>query len=164
MTLAAELVNLRMVPIDRVLQRAFRAGRSVAVASRKNVEIKVVGHGLMIDKSLADAISDPLIHLVRNAVDNGIENELQRVGAGKNAQGKISIEATTLQGQTRIRVTDDGRGINPEFICTAGRNLGVVSDDKQLDMEQSVRLLPFRVFNDGRCIRNLWTRCRTRCC
>jgi len=141
MALASELVNLRMVPIDRVLQRAFRAGRSVAVAADKKVEINVVGHDLAIDKSLADAISDPLIHLMRNAVDHGIEDESRRVSAGKNPLGKISIEATTLQGQTRIRVTDDGRGIDPHFICAAGRRLGVLAHDKQLDLEQSVRLL-----------------------
>src|SRR6185503_19139240 len=141
LSLASELVNLRMVPLDRVLQRAFRAGRSVAAAAGKEIDFKVVGHSLKIDKSLSDAIADPLIHLVRNAVDHGIETADERSKVGKGRRGTISIEAKASQGQTRIRVTDDGRGIEPELVRVAGRRLGVLTDDRQIDMEKSLRLI-----------------------
>ncbi len=141
MKLAAELVSLRMVPIDRVLQRAYRAGRSAAASEAKAIEFSVRGNDLQVDKSLADAISDPLIHLVRNAVDHGIESESERKAGGKNARGVIRIEAFALQGQTRIRVSDDGRGIVPNLVASAAWRRGVIPDGALLDMEQSLRLL-----------------------
>ncbi|HEY6806290.1 MAG TPA: ATP-binding protein [Pyrinomonadaceae bacterium] len=141
LSLAAELVNLRMVSIERVLQRAFRSGRSVALSSGKEIEFSIVGHKLKIDKSLSDTIADPLIHLVRNAVDHGIETEAERTTAGKTRYGTIRIEATTLQGQTRIRVIDDGRGIDPGRVSDAGRQLGVLNSEHELDIEQSVRMI-----------------------
>jgi two-component system chemotaxis sensor kinase CheA len=141
LSLASELVNLRMVSIERVLQRAFRSGRSVALSSGKEVEFTIVGHKLKIDKSLSDMIADPLIHLVRNAVDHGIETEAERTNAGKSRHGSIRIEATTLQGQTRIRVIDDGRGIDPGRVSNAGRESGVLNNESELDIEQSVRMI-----------------------
>jgi len=141
MELAAELVNLRMVQLDRVLQRAFRAGRSAAAAAKKEVDFTVVGHDLRIDKSLADAIADPLVHLVRNAVDHGIEIPVERTAAGKNRRGEIRIEASTRQGQIHIRVIDNGRGIDSKLVCSAGLRLGVIPDGSSLSIDQSLRLL-----------------------
>ena len=141
MSLAAALINLRMVPLERVLQRAFRAGRSVAAAADKDIDFEVAGQDLKIDKSLADAISDPLIHLVRNAVDHGIESKNERQASGKSLRGNIRIEASTQQGQTRLEVTDDGKGIDPELVCRVGKDLGLLAEDAQLDIDQSLRLL-----------------------
>ena len=141
MELASELVNLRMVHIDRVLQRAFRAGRSAAAAAKKEIDFTVAGHDLQIDKSLADAIADPLVHLVRNAVDHGIEIPVERTAAGKNRRGEIRIEASTRQGQTHIRVIDNGRGIEPNLVRDAGLRLGVIPDGSSLSIDQSLRLL-----------------------
>ena len=141
MELAAELVNLRMVQIDRVLQRAFRAGHSAAAAAKKEVDFTVVGHNLQIDKSLSDVIADPLVHLVRNAVDHGIEIPVERTAAGKNRRGEIRIEASTRQGQIHIRVIDNGRGIDPNLVCGAGLRLGVIPEGSSLSIDQSLRLL-----------------------
>lgn len=141
MRLAADLVNLRMLPVDRVLQRAFRAGRSAAVIAGKEVDFRVLGSDIKIDKSLSDTISDPLFHLVRNAVDHGIESPTERREAGKKIRGSISIEASTIQGRTKIRVTDDGRGIDPELVCKAASRLGLLPQGGQLDIDQSVRMI-----------------------
>ena len=141
MSLAADLINLRMVPLERVLQRAFRAGKSVAAAADKEIDFLVQGQDLKIDKSLADAISDPLIHLVRNAVDHGIEDKSDREALGKPLRGNIRIEASTQQGQTRIEVSDDGKGIDPELVCRVGKDLGLLADNAHLDIDQSLRLL-----------------------
>ena len=97
--LSAQTINLRMVSIDRVLQRALRSGRAAALAAEKQIDFIVTGRDLLLDKSLADTVADPLIHLVRNAVDHGIEDHAQRLQLGKPGRGSILIEATTTQGK-----------------------------------------------------------------
>ena len=141
MQLAADLVDLRMVPIDRVLQRAYRAGRSAAVAAGKKIAFEVIGGDIKIDKALSDAIADPLIHLARNAVAHGIETEPERLKAGKDRKGNIRIEASTLQGRTTIKVSDDGRGIDSESICNEAKRLDLIAEDARIDLERSVRLI-----------------------
>ena len=136
-----ELINLRMVSLGPTLQRAARAGRAVARAATKEIDFEIVGSDLRVDKMLADAIADPLIHLVRNAVDHGIEVTGERLRAGKNAQGTIRIEAAEQDSQTVIRVTDDGRGIDPELISKAAARLGIEGSSGPLDLERSLRLI-----------------------
>jgi chemotaxis protein histidine kinase CheA len=88
-----------------VLQRAVRAGQTAAAALGKEIEFEVHGADLSVDKSTWQVVADPLLHLVRNAVDHGIEQ-----------RGKITISAETLSDQFLIRVSDDGRGIDPQTI------------------------------------------------
>jgi len=99
--LSAELINLPATPDEGVLQQVLRAGRAAAVVTAKEVDFEVRGEDLLLDKTLVA----PLVHLVRNAVDHGIESS-----------GKIMIEVTTHDGETKITVTDDGRGIEPALI------------------------------------------------
>ncbi len=141
MQLAADLVDLRMVPIDRVLQRAYRAGRSAAIAAGKKIAFEVIGGDIKIDKALSDAIADPLIHLARNAVAHGIETEPERLKAGKDRKGNIRIEASTLLGRTTIKVSDDGRGIDSESISNEAKRLDLIAEDARIDLERSVRLI-----------------------
>jgi two-component system chemotaxis sensor kinase CheA len=139
--LAADLVNLRMVSVARILQRAVRAGRSAALAANKEIDFVVTGHDLQLDKSLVDAVADPLIHLVRNAVDHGIENTELRKQRGKNEKGLIRIDAVSIQGQTRIIVTDDGRGIDPAAVADAATRMGVLERGSVIGVDHSVRLV-----------------------
>jgi two-component system chemotaxis sensor kinase CheA len=136
-----ELINLRMVSLGPTLQRAARAGRAAARQSAKEVDFQVTGADLRLDKLLADAIADPLIHLVRNAVDHGIETAEERAQAGKDARGRVRIEAFSEGSQSRVRVTDDGRGIDPSLISEAAKKLGVAETDGTLDLERSLRLI-----------------------
>jgi two-component system chemotaxis sensor kinase CheA len=110
--LSAELVNLRMVSIGNPLERALRAGQSAARATSKEVEFEVSGN----DQSLPEVLANPLLHLVRNAVDHGIETSDERIGVGKPSRGKIVIEITRSGDQTIVTVTDDGRGIDPAVV------------------------------------------------
>lgn len=139
--LSAELVNLRMVTAEKLLSRALRAGRSAAVATGKEIEFELRGQDLLLDNSLSEAIADPLVHLVRNAVDHGIESADVRVQLGKPLKGRITIEAAAFQGQTRITVTDDGRGIDPAVVEKAAKRLGIVDPDALVNSEKCVRLL-----------------------
>jgi|GEM_PF-715622 len=111
---SAELVKLPAVPFGGVFQQALQAGRSAALATGKEVDFKVRGHDLKLDKTFCEVIANALVHLVRNAVDHGIEASDERVKLGKNRRGNIVIEAASLEEQIRITVTDDGRGIDPE--------------------------------------------------
>jgi two-component system, chemotaxis family, sensor kinase CheA len=141
MGLEDELINLRMVSLGPTLQRAARAGRAAARAAEKEVFFEIVGTELRLDKVLADAMADSLVHLVRNAVDHGIESAEERVRAGKEKRGSVRIEAVSEGSQTRVRVTDDGRGIEPRVIAEAANRLGIVESDYTLDIERSLRLI-----------------------
>jgi two-component system, chemotaxis family, sensor kinase CheA len=135
-----ELINLRMVPLGPTLQRAVRAGRAAARQS-KQVDFVITGTDLRLDKMIVDAIADPLIHLVRNAVDHGIETAEERTKAGKKASGVIRIDAFTEGSQSRVRVTDDGSGIDPGLISEAAKRLGLSPADCALDLERCLRLI-----------------------
>jgi two-component system chemotaxis sensor kinase CheA len=141
LTLEEELINLRMVTLGPTLQRAMRAGRSAARASSKSIQFHVTGAEARIDKIVADAIADPLVHLVRIAVDLGIEGSAVRERSGKSAGGTILIAAVKEGSQTIIRVTDDGQGIDPVQVSDAARRLGIVEPDARLDFERSLRLI-----------------------
>ncbi len=141
MDLENELINLRMVSLTSTLQRVMRTGRTAARSTGKEIDFEVAGKDLRVDKMLADTLADPLIHLVRNAVDHGIESEGDRVRLGKERRGKVRIEASSEGAQSRIRVTDDGRGIDPQMISEAAARLGIVTGPAKLDFERSVRLI-----------------------
>lgn len=136
-----KLIGLRMVSLAPVLQRAARAGRAAARLTNKEIDFEVVGSNLKLDKLLSDAIADPLIHLVRNAVDHGIETPQQPTQSPERKRGLVRIEVTSEGRQTCVRVTDNGRGVDPELISQAAIKLGVIGKDTLLDMDHSVRML-----------------------
>jgi two-component system chemotaxis sensor kinase CheA len=136
-----ELINLRMVSLGPTLQRAMRAGRAAARLAAREIDFEIVGGDLRLDKLLADAIADPLIHLVRNAVDHGIESSEERVQAGKKRRGTVRIEAVNEGSQSRLKVVDDGRGIDPLLVSEAALRLGILPADSALDIQRSLRLI-----------------------
>lgn len=140
-SLEDELINLRLVTLGPTLQRTVRAGRAAARLGAKEIDFEISGADLRLDKLLVEAIADPLIHLVRNAVDHGIETVEERTRAGKTPRGTVRIEAVSEGSQSRLRVVDDGRGVDPAFISTAAQGLGLFAHEDQLDMEQSLRLI-----------------------
>ena len=100
-----ELRCSETISLAAVLQRAIRAGQSAALTLGKTIEFELHGEDLILEESLCNTIADPLLHLVRNAVDHGIEDK-----------GKITIEASREDDQIKIKVTDNGRGIDPETL------------------------------------------------
>jgi two-component system chemotaxis sensor kinase CheA len=135
-----DLINLRMVSLGATLQRAVRAGKTAARASGKEVNFEVSGADIRLDKLLAEALADPLIHLVRNAVDHGIETPAERESAGKNPRGTVRLEGISEGSQTRVRVMDDGRGVDPDTVFAAAARLGI-THEPQLNIEGSLRLI-----------------------
>jgi len=136
-----KLINLRMVSLGLMLQRAVRAGKAAARLAGKEIDFEIVGGDLRLDKLFADAIANPITHLVRNAVDHGIENNEERVQAGKKRRGTVRIEAVSEGSQSRLSVVDDGRGIDPLLVSQAALRLGILPGNSTLDIEGSLRLI-----------------------
>ena len=114
--LRSRVMQLRVVSFSRAVDHLPRALREMCLTYDKDVNLLLVGRETKIDESLLDALRDPLIHLVRNAFDHGIEMPEVRKASGKAASGQIEIEARHQGGQTIITVADDGKGIDPEMI------------------------------------------------
>jgi two-component system chemotaxis sensor kinase CheA len=136
-----KIINLRMVSLGRILKQAERAGRAAARNAGKQIDFETVGLELKLDKLLAEAMASPLIHLVRNAVDHGIETASERSRLGKPERGLIRIEAVNEASLTTIRVADDGRGIDPEFVSRTAFEAGLIPAETTLDLRQSLRLI-----------------------
>ena len=123
--LQTNLTRVRMRPLSDLVGRFSRALRDLALQYGKQVELKVLGKGTLIDRSILEAMSDPLMHLVRNAFDHGLEDPATRQAQGKPAQGTIEIKAAHRGNQTIITVSDDGNGINLNKIRARAEAMGL---------------------------------------
>jgi two-component system chemotaxis sensor kinase CheA len=108
------VMEVRMISLDQTFNRFFRVVRDLARDGGKQVELSIVGEETELDKRVVDTIYEPLLHLVRNAVDHGIESMEERVKTGKPPQGKLQLKAYYQADQVIIEISDDGRGINVE--------------------------------------------------
>jgi two-component system chemotaxis sensor kinase CheA len=139
--LEQRLLSLRMVPIGKTFARAIRAGKTAARTVGKEIDFETKGAELLVDKSVADAIADPLLHLLRNAVDHGIEGRSERHACGKAERGRVSLEATVDGNVVRLKVTDDGRGIDPAQVGRAADDCGIVRDEGSASDQAAVNLI-----------------------
>ncbi len=108
-----EVTEVRMVPMEHVFNRFPRMVRDIAKESGKEIELEMEGKDIELDRTVLDEINDPLVHLLRNAVDHGIEEVESRCQSGKKRQGLIRLAATRKKNHVIIQVTDDGQGIDP---------------------------------------------------
>lgn len=139
--LEEQLAQLRLVSVGQILKRAERVGRSAARSENKSVVFEITGTHLRIDKSVATQLADALIHLVRNAVSHGIESTKERLEHGKASQGTIRVEAVTEDDSVRIRVADDGRGIDPQLVSNAAAAMGLVTEDATPTFAECLRFI-----------------------
>ncbi len=117
---------LRMVPVGETFSRFRRVVRDTASSLGKEVNFEIVGGDAELDKSMVEKIADPLMHLVRNSLDHGLEPPQERLAAGKPATGKLVLSAKHETGAILIRIEDDGRGINRERVLQRAWNRGLV--------------------------------------
>jgi two-component system, chemotaxis family, sensor kinase CheA len=136
-----KIESMRRVAAGSVLKRAERAGRAAARLTSKDVMFEVRGAELLIDKFVAETVASPLVHLVRNAVDHGIESSADRARLGKNARGVVRIEARNENEALTISVADDGRGIDPEVVAVQAVKAGLIDHETSVDLEESIRLI-----------------------
>ncbi len=126
-TIQSNLTRTQMLPFADVVKRFPRLIRDLSVQFGKSVTLKIVGEHTGIDRSMLEHLNDPLIHLLRNAFDHGIEDPATRLAAGKSAQGTIVLEASQRVGETVITIADDGGGIRLDRICQRLEQLGLPS-------------------------------------
>lgn len=122
-------MSLRMVPIRSVFQKMTRLVRDLAALQNKQVQLHLSGEDTELDRNIVEELADPLLHMIRNAVDHGIESADVRVGQGKSAQGNIYLHASQLGGGILIRLQDDGKGLDSERILSKALQRGLISGD-----------------------------------
>ncbi len=141
--LQAMVMQIRMIPVDAVFTRFPRLVRDVATRLGKQVELDLVGKETELDRTVVDAIGDPLVHLIRNALDHGLEAPADRVAAGKSPTGKLTIAARHAGGSIAITVSDDGHGINPQKVAEVAVARGLITREQAqlIDMRAAIELL-----------------------
>jgi two-component system chemotaxis sensor kinase CheA len=127
-------LELRTTPLARIVEPLPRMARELAQRMGKRVEVELVGAELELDRSILDRLSDPLVHLLRNAVDHGIEPPARRAEAGKEPTGHIRIEARRSRDAIRIGVQDDGAGIDLEAVRARAVEAGLLLADLAEDL------------------------------
>ena len=127
--------RLRLVPVKALLQRTARLTRETARSVGREVEVVLVGEDQELDRAVVDRLGEPLLHLVRNAVDHGLETPHDREAAGKPRAGRITLAAVAHGGTFRIEVSDDGRGLNRDRILAKARAQGLIGPEDLTDEE-----------------------------
>jgi two-component system chemotaxis sensor kinase CheA len=135
-------MSMRMIPLAGVFRKMVRLVRDLAQKADKQVDLVIAGEETEVDKTLIEQISDPLVHLIRNAVDHGIEPVAERITAGKPETGRVTLEAKHSAGEVWITVEDDGKGLDRDKIFQKGVEKGLIrAEDKDLKDEEIWRLI-----------------------
>ena len=148
-------LKLRMVPIGETFSRFRRVVRDTAASLGKDVALEIVGADTELDKSMVERIADPLMHLVRNGLDHGLETPEVRVAAGKPAQGKLTLSACHESGGILIRIQDDGRGINRSKVLARAWERGLVERGTTPPDDDILKLIFEPGFSTAEAITNL---------
>lgn len=120
------VMAIRMVPLAMTFQKMHRVVRDMSKKLNKNVELVLAGEETEVDKNIIEHISDPLMHLVRNAVDHGIETQQERQKKGKPSKGTVTLEAKNVGSDVLVIIKDDGKGLNREKILAKARETGLL--------------------------------------
>lgn len=143
--LREQVMRLRMVPVAGVFRKHVRTVRDLAASLGKRARLELVGDDTELDKLLVEAVDEPLMHLVRNAIDHGLELPDVRVAAGKPAEGVIRLVARHRGNQVEIRVSDDGKGLDPAKLRVKALEKGLItSADAEAMDDRTARELIFR--------------------
>ncbi len=123
----ADVLEIRQVPIRGVMTKLHRIIRDTGRELDKQVEVETIGEELLIDKSYVETLEGPLVHMVRNAIDHGVETPEERAKSGKSAEGQIRIEYRINKDSYEVIISDDGRGMNPGVLKAKGVERGVIT-------------------------------------
>lgn len=128
------ILNMRMVPVEQVFNRFPRMVRALAKELDKKINLEIIGAETELDRTVIDEIGDPLVHLLRNSIDHGIESPEERLQAGKSAEGRIALKAYHSGNHVFIEVSDDGAGINREKVLQKAIRHEVVTEENGRSM------------------------------
>ncbi|MDL2289640.1 chemotaxis protein CheA, partial [Clostridia bacterium OttesenSCG-928-F22] len=120
------VMSIRMIPISATFHKLERIVRDMCKKTKKEADLVIIGEDTEMDKNVIDNLSDPLMHIIRNAMDHGIEMPDVREKAGKNRTGKVILEARNTGGDVMITVTDDGKGLNRDVLVQKGIDRGII--------------------------------------
>ena len=134
-------MSMRMVPIASVFHKMARLTRDLSQKANKNINFVTSGEETELDRNIVDKIADPLVHMVRNSADHGIESAEERVKAGKNPAGRIELRAFHQAGNIVIEIEDDGKGLDKERILKKAIDNGLVESGQDLSDEEIFKLV-----------------------
>lgn len=136
-----DLMSMRAQPVKKVFRRMRRVVREASALAGKDVHLVIEGEDTEVDRTLIDNLSDPLTHMLRNAVDHGIETPLERIKVGKKEKGTIWLSAFHNSGRILIKIRDDGAGINPQKVRAVALKRGIISEDHDLSLNEINELI-----------------------
>ncbi len=134
-------MSMRMVPVQGVFQKMARLVRDLSRKAGKSVNFTIKGAETELDRNVVEAISDPLVHMIRNSVDHGIETPEERIRAGKNAEGNVELRAFHQGGNIIIEIADDGRGLHRDKIVKKAIKSGMIKENQELSDTDVYRLI-----------------------
>jgi two-component system, chemotaxis family, sensor kinase CheA len=134
-------LSLRLVPLRATFQKMARAVHDTARKLGKQIDFQVVGDDVEVDRTLAEAIADPLLHMVRNAVDHGIEDATARAATSKPANGQVRLFAAHSGDHVLVRLSDDGKGLDPAKLVAKAKEKGLIAADAKLSDSEAYNLI-----------------------
>lgn len=147
--------DLRLVPMDDVFKRLRRMVRELERQTGKKIDLVIEGGDTAIDKMVADRLYDPLLHVIRNSADHGLESSDERVASGKSAKGIIRLAASQIGSEVRIIVEDDGRGLNRDKILGIARKRGLFGPEEEPEPSALWRVIFQPGFSTAEVVSNL---------
>lgn len=137
-----EIITSRMVPVWQVFDRFPRLVRDASHSLGKQIDFTVEGKDIELDRSMLDEVGEPIVHLLRNAIDHGIESPAERIAAGKPAAGRLLLSAARDRNAVVIRVSDDGKGIDRERVLAKAKHAGLIDPSRvELSDAELVRII-----------------------
>jgi two-component system chemotaxis sensor kinase CheA len=151
------VMKTRMIKIGKVFNKYPRLVRDLSKTANKKIQLIIEGEETELDKTLIEEINDPLVHILRNSIDHGIEKEEDRIKAGKNPVGTIKISAEHEGNNIIITIEDDGKGIDPEVIKTKAINKGLITKEKadELSKQDLLNIIFLPGFSTAEVITNI---------
>ena len=135
------VMNIRMLPINFVFSRFPRLVHDISAKLNKKIDLKLVGESTEVDKAVVELINDPLVHLIRNSLDHGIEMPAERIAAGKPEIGTIELKAYHRGGHIVIEIIDDGRGLDKNKLISKAIEKGLINENSILNDKQAFELI-----------------------
>jgi two-component system chemotaxis sensor kinase CheA len=148
-------MSLRMVPIRGAFQKMTRLVRDISAQQNNQVQLVMDGEETELDRNIVEKLADPLVHMIRNAVDHGLESPEERVANGKSALGTVRLSASHQRGGILIRIQDDGKGLNSQKILSKGIERGLVSPTAELTESEIYNIIFMPGFSTAETITDL---------
>lgn len=136
-------MSIRMIPVSGLFRRMIRLVHDISVKAGKKVDLQLIGEETEIDKTVIETITDPLVHLLRNSLDHGLEVPSERIAAGKQEKGTIKLSARHEEGEVWVTIEDDGRGLNREKLLEKAISKGLIEGDGTDLTEKQIHNLIF---------------------